>query len=311
MSSDEESKTSAGASEEDQEYVVEKIVGRKMVSGAIHYLLKWKGYNDDENTWEPKDNLDCPELIEAYEEAEKEKRKKAADKKKPTKLVEKNKSKTTTKRKRTTAGSSSDEELIHLSDSGEPKPSTSKARAIKKSRPKRVRPVASDSDDDDDAASKASSKASSSSSEVDKSSKPKRKPPPKRAKISSSESEDDRPVKRAVGRKTVEKKDRSSSKSSDKELVKHPEKETEKISEKRVDKTSSEKVLDNDYEPEKIIGATEANGELMFLVKWKNMSKADLISAKIAKIACPQTIIAFFEDKIVWGENSEPKILIN
>ena len=29
--------------------------------------MKWKGYDSLQNTWEPRDNLDCPELIEAYE----------------------------------------------------------------------------------------------------------------------------------------------------------------------------------------------------------------------------------------------------
>lgn len=294
--SDVESTASVKSDEDvtqDEEYVVEKIVGKKVDRGTTLYLLKWKGYNDDENTWEPRDNLDCPELIEAYEEEEKEKKRKAAEKKKSTSKAAPKKTnvKVTARRKRATANSDSDDakSLIQLSDSDEPKASSSRAKPVKKTLPKRNRPAASDTDDD-------ASKASDSNSESGKKS---RGMPAKKTKMVSSDSEDERPnVKKTPVKKPVEKKNlrRSSSKSSEKDSG------TEDAP-KPADKTTLDKVMDNDYEPEKIIGATESQGELMFLVKWKNMSKADLISAKIAKIACPQTIIAFFEERITWDNN--------
>lgn len=53
---------------ESEQYTVEKIVDKRYdAKGNVEYLLKWNGYDDKDNTWEPVSNLECPKLIEAFE----------------------------------------------------------------------------------------------------------------------------------------------------------------------------------------------------------------------------------------------------
>lgn len=54
--------------DEEEEFVVERIVDKRIVDGQIEYFLKWKGYPESENTWEPVDNLEgAPKLIKSFE----------------------------------------------------------------------------------------------------------------------------------------------------------------------------------------------------------------------------------------------------
>jgi len=143
--------------EEEEEYSVERVVDKRVSkNGRTEYLLKWKGYGDEDNTWEPKENLDCEDLIEEFEN----------------------------KRKRKSAGPASAEKK-RAGDAGKRK-----------------------------------------------------------------KGDDDRP-----------------------------------------------RGFNRGLEPERIIGATDSSGELMFLIKWKGSDEADLVPAKEANVKCPQTVIKFYEER--------------
>ncbi|XP_044260091.1 chromobox protein homolog 3-like isoform X2 [Tribolium madens] len=147
-----------------EEYVVEKIIDSRInTSGVKEYYLKWIGYDDKDNTWEPEENLDCPGLIAAFE-AERANKEKERSKKRKTNST--------------------------------PTPDL-----------------------------------------------------------------------KAAKRKTEEKKVHG---------------------------------FERGLEPEKIIGATDSSGQLMFLMKWEGTDEADLVPAKQANIKCPQVVIRFYEERLTW-----------
>uniref|UniRef100_A0A1A9V1I0 Chromo domain-containing protein n=1 Tax=Glossina austeni TaxID=7395 RepID=A0A1A9V1I0_GLOAU len=51
----------------EQEYEVEEILGHKKVHGIHHFLMRWKGFTKDHDTWEPEYALNCPDILEKYE----------------------------------------------------------------------------------------------------------------------------------------------------------------------------------------------------------------------------------------------------
>ncbi|XP_076004701.1 chromobox protein homolog 3b isoform X2 [Genypterus blacodes] len=163
-----------------QEFVVEKIISQRISNGRVEYYLKWKGFTDAENTWEPEDNLDCPELIEEF-------------------------------LKNLQLSDENEEEFIPKEEMTEQETEIS---CMQQSRTLRGDGDTLEPDDEWQLESPAN--------------------------------------------------------------------------------------LDAYPEPECIIGSTDRQGELMFLVKWKNSDDVALLSAYEASARCPQVVIDFYEQKLTW-----------
>jgi len=54
-----------------EEWEVEKILNKKKTRGITKYLVRWKGFTAEGNTWERKENLkNAEELIKEFEQGE-------------------------------------------------------------------------------------------------------------------------------------------------------------------------------------------------------------------------------------------------
>nr|CAX70950.1 Chromobox protein homolog 1 (Heterochromatin protein 1 homolog beta) [Schistosoma japonicum]CAX76143.1 Chromobox protein homolog 1 (Heterochromatin protein 1 homolog beta) [Schistosoma japonicum]CAX76144.1 Chromobox protein homolog 1 (Heterochromatin protein 1 homolog beta) [Schistosoma japonicum] len=213
----------------EDEFQVEKILKVRIRNGRKEYFLKWKGYSEEDNTWEPEENLDCPDLIKEFEE------RRSRDK---TSL---------TSPARTSTGADS------------------------KSRSK----------------SKGSSVSSDSIKEVgDETPEPPKK---KRSSNLPASTEEIAGEVQSVPEET-------------KEFI------DEEPKSKVVKATGKTRGFARGLKAERIIGATDSSGELMFLMKWKDSDEADLVPAREANIKCPQIVIRFYEERLTWHtpENRPP-----
>ncbi|XP_046842151.1 chromobox protein homolog 5-like isoform X2 [Xenia sp. Carnegie-2017] len=58
---------------DDQNFEVEKILARRKRERKVEYLIKWKGFSSEENSWEPEENMnECQELVRQFQKREKE-----------------------------------------------------------------------------------------------------------------------------------------------------------------------------------------------------------------------------------------------
>jgi len=54
--------------EGEEEFKVEKILNKRIVQGKEKFLVRWKGYTVEEDTWEDRKNLEnAKELVEEFE----------------------------------------------------------------------------------------------------------------------------------------------------------------------------------------------------------------------------------------------------
>lgn len=198
---EEKQPTTEEESVEEEIYEVEKVVDKRMHKGKVEYLLKWKGYSSNENTWEHEDSLDCSELLQEYESNRARER----------------------------------HEVV-----------------------------------------------------VKKEKKEKRKEP-------SDIKAEGKTKRRKVSETVSGKKERSCL----------PASESNDVTEEEPGRDDDVDPLAEGWEASDILGATDVEGKVHFLIKWKDSDRADLIPSTIANKRWPQIVIKFYEDRVTWTQTND------
>ena len=56
--------------DEDLDFEVEALIDKRSHHGVTEYKVLWRGYSEEAASWEPVENLNCPDLIQEYEVSE-------------------------------------------------------------------------------------------------------------------------------------------------------------------------------------------------------------------------------------------------
>ncbi|KAJ1603217.1 hypothetical protein NDA14_004779 [Ustilago hordei] len=56
--------------DEDLDFEVEALIDKRSYNGTTEYKVLWRGYSEEAASWEPVENLNCPDLIQEYEVSE-------------------------------------------------------------------------------------------------------------------------------------------------------------------------------------------------------------------------------------------------
>jgi hypothetical protein len=247
-------------------YDVEKILDKRIIDDKVYYLLKWVDYSDSYNTWEPEEHLDCQDLVDKYEDEQKA---------------------SSDQRKQKTYDTSDESSSFSLDVGTSKKHKKKKIRKHKTYKSNTLdktdySTIKSQADDEDDAKVKVTGKNGGKNYKN-----------MKRKRIINDISDESSSFSCDIHISSFS--NHSSTFLSDTSKDRKKDSGNDAIVEDTGSNSASK--IDSGKVPEKIIGANNASGQLMYLIKWKGIQIADLVPAEEFEQKYKKLVLEFFLTK--------------
>jgi len=262
---------------------VEKILAKKMIDGKPLYLLRWKNYDSSEDTWEPPENLGCPDLLEEFELA----------------LKTATENDITRDEEPTTQA---DIESNTQTDKRPPaKPSGKGSKKPKKHKYQELQHDSVALNDDDPFPTQVPVSKQSNDSLLEASVSNMSAPG---LEVNGNTAERvDAPA--SIPNQKVKPEPKifldSDESALERDIASSVNEPCSSVSNGPTTIVNGVKGFQRGCEPERILGATETGGSLKFLMKWKNCTKVDLVTAEEAGEKCPKLVIDFYVKHLTWS----------
>ncbi|CAH0703522.1 unnamed protein product [Spodoptera exigua] len=277
--------------------VMEKIVGRRLKNDQIEYLVKWRGRPAEENTWELEKAIEDPLILVSFENELRRRpnelpRNKKCTKKNQDDILLWSLSSSEDEDERKEKEEAENRQVDEKDDKEQDEEENEEGEELEEEKDEEEHDEEENKEEEEGEEENKEDEEGEEENKEDEEGEKENKENEEgeeRKEVEGGELEEVEEVEQVVEVEEVEGEEEEG----DEEEIEEGDKDDD---ENDNEKTGFERGL----KPVKILGATDRDGELMFLMEWEGTTDKDLVKAAQANVLCPSLVIEFYEQRLVW-----------